>query len=386
LAKIGRKNSSRFQIVGIQDHAKTRFIAGFQSSEIKNGRTDVTAAIHSKTSQPEISAGTPEERLRREILLQNAAEVLLNADKRRAYDERVFKVDAVAPAASKNVEPTRMAYTAPPVSGMSEADDTDEIPSTSKRWVAYGVWFVVWVGILGILSAPLSKVPLGAILGGIVGFCNLAILLYGILLIRQKFKVAPSDGARKNWIILGISILVLLSLRLYLGGARQLEATRAETNARAAAAFAEQEKRTAAAEKLAETQARQAAAAPSAYLMSLQAEYREWQEIMSGPRGASLEESSRRSGIMNRLQVLGPAIAAQTAAETQARQVAAAPSSYLLSLQAEHKEWQDILRGPRGSSLEESSRRSGAMNRLHSLEQAIAAQTIAEAQTSASRR
>ena len=41
LAKIGRKNSSRFQIVGIQDHAKTRFIAGFQSSEIKNGRTDV---------------------------------------------------------------------------------------------------------------------------------------------------------------------------------------------------------------------------------------------------------------------------------------------------------------------------------------------------------
>jgi hypothetical protein len=41
LAKIGRKNSSRFQIVGIQDHTKTRFIAGFQSSEIKNGRTDV---------------------------------------------------------------------------------------------------------------------------------------------------------------------------------------------------------------------------------------------------------------------------------------------------------------------------------------------------------
>jgi hypothetical protein len=46
LAKIGRKNSSRFQIVGIQDHAKTRFIAGFQSSEIKNGRTDVSTNIY----------------------------------------------------------------------------------------------------------------------------------------------------------------------------------------------------------------------------------------------------------------------------------------------------------------------------------------------------
>jgi hypothetical protein len=52
LAKIGRKNSSRFQIVGIQDHAKTRFIAGFQSSEIKNGRTDVMISISAKTTVP----------------------------------------------------------------------------------------------------------------------------------------------------------------------------------------------------------------------------------------------------------------------------------------------------------------------------------------------
>ncbi|MEI8022383.1 MAG: hypothetical protein WCH39_29505, partial [Schlesneria sp.] len=45
LTKIRRKNRGRFQIVGIGDHAKTRVIAGFQSSEVKNGRTNVTGCI-----------------------------------------------------------------------------------------------------------------------------------------------------------------------------------------------------------------------------------------------------------------------------------------------------------------------------------------------------
>jgi len=41
LAKIRRKNRSRFQIVGIKRHVKTPVIAGFPSSEFKNYRTDV---------------------------------------------------------------------------------------------------------------------------------------------------------------------------------------------------------------------------------------------------------------------------------------------------------------------------------------------------------
>jgi hypothetical protein len=45
LTKIRRKNRGRFQIVGIGDHAKTRVIAGFQSSEVKNGRTNVGSTI-----------------------------------------------------------------------------------------------------------------------------------------------------------------------------------------------------------------------------------------------------------------------------------------------------------------------------------------------------
>jgi len=214
-----RVSQTLYDIIGVSRHA---------------GAATITAAIQAKTTQRDDSSAPPEERQRREILLQNAAEVLLNVDKRRSYDERVFKVEAVAPTAAKNVEPPRAAYVAPPVSGMTEEEGVEDVPSTGKKWAAYVGWFVVWVCILGVLSAPLTKVPLGAILGAIVAFCNIAILVYGILLIRQKFKVASSEGVRKNWIILCISILVLLGLRLSIGGGRQLDATRAESNARAA--------------------------------------------------------------------------------------------------------------------------------------------------------
>lgn len=51
LAKIRRKNRARLQIVGIGDHAKTRVIAGFQSSEVRNGRTNVKFPDLSDMSQ-----------------------------------------------------------------------------------------------------------------------------------------------------------------------------------------------------------------------------------------------------------------------------------------------------------------------------------------------
>lgn len=279
----------------------------------------IAAAIQAKNSQPDDAIGTPEERQRREILLKNASEVLLNDDKRRSYDDRVFKVDTVAPASAKNVEPPRPVYVTPPVSGMTEEEGVEDVPSTGKRWSAYVGWFVVWVCILGVLSAPLTKVPLGAILGGVVAFCNIAILLYGILLIRQKFKLAPSEGARKNWIILGLSILVLLGLRLSIGGGRQLDAARADSNARAATAFAEQERLTATAEQAAAERTRPTTAAPSAYLLSMQAEHKELLEKLNGPRGSSLDDESRRSGMLGRIQVLEQAIASQTAAEAGIR-------------------------------------------------------------------
>jgi len=40
-ATIRGKNRLRFQIVGIEDHVKTRTIIGLQPSDIKNYRTDV---------------------------------------------------------------------------------------------------------------------------------------------------------------------------------------------------------------------------------------------------------------------------------------------------------------------------------------------------------
>ena len=81
---------------------------------------------------------------------------------------------------------------------------------------------------------------------------------------------------------------------------------------------------------------------------------------------------------MGRLQVLGQAIAAQTAAEAAARRTGAAPSEYLLSMQAEHEEVLAKLRNATGASANAEQSRTAYTGRLQVLEQAIAAQTAAE--------
>ncbi len=249
-----RVSQTLYDIIGVSRHADSAAI---------------TAAIQAKTSQHDDSGGPPEERQRREILLQNAAEVLLNADRRQSYDSRVFKVEAGAAIPAKNAETPRTAYAPPPASGMIEAEDAKEIPSAGKRWAAYGGLCFVWILFLGSVVAPVLKSHPGAIKGGIAAFCNIAILVYGILLIRQKFGVSSSKSARKNLIIVAMSVLVLLGMRLYVGGGRQLEATRTEANARAAAAFIEEARRTAAAQQAANEEARRTAAAPSVVLHSV---------------------------------------------------------------------------------------------------------------------
>ncbi len=192
----------------------------------------ISAAIQVKNSQGADSSMTSEDRQRRGILLQNAAEVLLNVEKRRAYDERVFRAEAAAPVSPARNEIPHAAYASQPVSGMIDEEEMEETPTAGKRWAAYAGWFVVWFVFHTFVVTPVLKAQMGWLLGAVAMGCNLALFLSGIALIRRKFNVANGDDARKFWIILGLSVLVLMGLRSY-------AAMRTNQAAKAAAVAAE---------------------------------------------------------------------------------------------------------------------------------------------------
>jgi hypothetical protein len=189
-----------YDIVGVDRHADAAVIS---------------AAIQAKEAQGADSSVASEDRQRRGILLQNAAEVLLNVEKRRAYDERVFRAETAAPTSPTSTEIPRAAYASQPVSGMIDAEDVEEVPTAGKRWAAYAGWFVVWFVFHSFVAAPVLKAQMGWLVGAVAMGCNLALFLSGIALLRRKFNVANGDDARKFWIILGLSVLVLMGLRSY---------------------------------------------------------------------------------------------------------------------------------------------------------------------------
>jgi hypothetical protein len=192
----------------------------------------ISAAIQAKNAQGADSSVTSEDRQRRGILLQNAAEVLLNVEKRRTYDERVFRAETAAPASPTSTEIPRAAYASQPVSGMIDEEEMEETPTVGKRWAAYAGWFVVWFVFHTFVVTPVLKAQMGWLLGAVAMGCNLALFLSGIALLRRKFNVANGDDARKVWIILGLSVLVLMGLRSY-------AAMRTNQAAKAAAVAAE---------------------------------------------------------------------------------------------------------------------------------------------------
>ena len=197
-----RVSQTLYDIVGVDRHADV---------------TVISAAIQAKEAQGADSSVTSEDRQRRGILLQNAAEVLLSGEKRRAYDERVFRAETAAPASPTSTEIPRAAYASQPVSGMIDAEDIGETPTASKgtRWAAYAGWFVVWFVFHSFIAAPVLKAQMGWFVGAVAMGCNLAIFLSGIALLRRKFNVSNGGDARKFWIILGLSALVLMGLRSY---------------------------------------------------------------------------------------------------------------------------------------------------------------------------
>lgn len=237
----------------------------------------ISAAIQVQNSQFGNSGMTSEDRQRRGILLQNAAEVLLNVEKRRAYDERVFRAETAAPASPTSTEIPHAAYTSQPVSGMIDEEDMEETPTVGKRWAAYAGWFVVWFVFHTFVVTPVLKVQMGWLVGAVAVGCNLALFLSGIALLRRKFNVANGDDARKFWIILGLSVLVLMGLRSYAAmrtnQAAKAAAVAAEVASRNAAAAADARRvaaENAAAENVRRLAAREDGGAATEYQKSLQ--------------------------------------------------------------------------------------------------------------------
>ncbi len=213
-----------YDVVGVDRHADVAAISG---------------AIQAKKSQVTDSSDTPEGRQRLEILLQNAAEVLLNPNKRRAYDERVFKVE-VTPAVVKNTAIPNATYASQPVSGMIEAEDAKEMPSAGKKSGTYVGWLVVWFALHFFLATPTLKVHVGWLVSGFTYISTAILFLGGLLLVHNTFKVSASGSSQRVWLAMGLAVLVLIGLRIYSESVRRsVAAVAAEAESRRIAAAAE---------------------------------------------------------------------------------------------------------------------------------------------------